>query len=1146
MTKKVKNATGNGNKDGNVDPADKQNPGSSLALTSAWQHVPASVRSGGTRSTTTTTTTSNKTDMEFKEEGFTIVTTNNFDTFQALIARIVNSIAKDPKLKDHKFVKNWKTVQINQVNPVNEHSTFRTVSKAFKLSDLKDYSRFLRTCPSIENYVELPEPNKSSGTGFLYRVVHNTSEISGTGTDVQIGDDELEQNETLMNNEGYMECCGTTTDFMVLLHQVWMIFDKMRQEGVSTDHTKIWQQWIDNGLNITTTFQNMKTITQFEGLYEFYYFIKECPEIITILDVKWENKILYRFNLHQKSDLEHEQTLSTASSETVFEGEINNTGITTVVSSTTPNTIRHPNGTTTETAKLMDAGLGLPKVDASIKSEEWDELDTAEVEIYTVSTIDLDTSFEFVLLHSFIHDTIATWTVANVKDPFTQDWLKWVFKGLTRDKMFQKVKTILGITTLREYLQTMQKCPVITNRLAWEWQGDKLKYWILPDDMGNPEDCTQTPAKILSLKSDLKVFSNRFNMTLKEVNNKMKDALFRLDILDERSKRYEKTVERTVHQQGQRLMTEHSDTIKRITENLIEDQRVALENIAKETVKKFKSDTIAIITTFDSEVACKVQTFKQHLDTLSVSSVAASQETLGSTMVKLVNDLQSAATDVTNNISVLAEEHMAAIQKSTADIQPMDKQNQPGYVHPLFPNVDIEKIYAAPARSIPKHAPQDSTPNIPDTNAEQQPSGDTTTASPDIRDPTASPKRIPVPERQQWQPQHTQVAHAPYQYGHAYPEPTIPYLQYDNVMKRAQVQYTGEEDVLVFYNQLRNGVEHYGLYLIEVVQFELGKSLCPKAYKGYIIDDERYRLMAGCLYQKLVSFDTIPAEFTSARTVINTYAEANDGYKVLYTMIEPLLETDDIPTPPTSDEWPDIHAYATKFQSWKNCEALKGRSFAPKELTKTFLNGLSPAYHPAVRRARALLDNRSPADPTVPEVLKISKLPVTLKRWLKEETGQSVVRTTYSLNAQPEPDIEAIIRAAYGGKRIPLANTNDRNKLSQHQHQLKDVKKPYADKLCNICLRIGHPKSQCIQYARYLICREADQRADDNTRTKVIEYYKTEAKRKSERGRRREQLGTVRQLWAEGHSFEEIEHTLLEAMPDLVTGPDSSDSESDE
>ena len=62
-----------------------------------------------------------------------------------------------------------------------------------------------------------------------------------------------------------------------------------------------------------------------------------------------------------------------------------------------------------------------------------------------------------------------------------------------------------------------------------------------------------------------------------------------------------------------------------------------------------------------------------------------------------------------------------------------------------------------------------------------------------------------------------------YQTGQQYhQESGIPYLQYDNIMKRTHVQFTGQHDILVFYNQLMNGVAPYGLYLIPVIEFALG------------------------------------------------------------------------------------------------------------------------------------------------------------------------------------------------------------------------------------------------------------------------------------------------------------------------------------
>ena len=117
---------------------------------------------------------------------------------------------------------------------------------------------------------------------------------------------------------------------------------------------------------------------------------------------------------------------------------------------------------------------------------------------------------------------------------------------------------------------------MVNERIAWEWQGENLKYWIIREPILKTEDQQQTPAKLISLQSDLQVFSHRFNLSIKDVNNRLKDSLFRLGILDERSRRHERNVERSVHQQGQKMMQEHRDTMKRITDNMLDEQRVAI------------------------------------------------------------------------------------------------------------------------------------------------------------------------------------------------------------------------------------------------------------------------------------------------------------------------------------------------------------------------------------------------------------------------------------------------------------------------------------------------------------------------------------------------------------------------------------------
>lgn len=1149
-------ATKAGKQDDIVDPNSKTNS----SLVGAWQQgVPEAVRTAGTNGTVPTVLfNAVNSNMEVSSPVFTTVTINNFEAFQAAVVQAMNKISQDPKYKDHNMIKTWKAAKINHTHPINEHSTFRTVSKVFKLSDLKDYKQFLVSCPSFSNYIEMKD-TKSTTSGFLYRVVHgaDTTKPDMTTTQhetEQAGTIRDKRSNDLSNKDGYMECCGTTTDFMMLLHQVWLIFDKLKKENVETEHTKIWNQWIEAGLSLKTTFQELKTITSFEGLYELYYYLNSCPEVLKILDVAWDNKILYRLTTNDNAGINPATASSTASSETYFDGEVEQGDPTAVISPTTPNK-QVSTGAADEIHEddALPADLTVPQVDEVIPAEEWDLMDNAEMEAYIIDTVDLDQSLAFVIFHSVVHDTINKWCMVNAKATFTMQWRKWVYLGLSRDREFRNVKKIMGITNLYEYLQKVQECPATNQRVAWEWQGARLKYWIIPVAELQVEGFTQTPAKLISLKSDLQIFSHKFDLSIKDVNNRLKDALFRLDILDERSRRYERTMERSINQQGQRMMQDHRETLRHFTDMMLAEQRMAKDEMLKEAREMVQQTARSAIITFEAEVATKLQQFKEQLDATQLTTVTASQATIEAMVARLLSDLQNAATEISTNISELAETKFAHLQNGASSEEEANQHQSPSYVHPLFPNVDASRI-----RSFtPTNPYRDSTAMGTETDATTDKGASTPTANPDkattynadLRDPTISPKRI-VPDHPGSVSQQPTGYNNNYhnQYGTQYHEPLIPNLQYENIIKRTQVQFTGEQDILVFYNQLRNGVEIYGLYMIEVTEFALGKSLCPESYKGSPIDDSRYRLMAGCLYQKLASFDTIPAEFSQARSIINSYAEANDGYKVLYNMLEPLLQVDDIPTPPTGEDWPDIHEYAIKFQSWKNSEALKGRHFAPKELTKTFLHGLNQMYQPAIRRARALLDTRSRADPTVPEVLKLTNLPATLNRWLKEETGQSIIRTTFTSPSRPDDFDQSIAREAYGIANRHAVKHDNGNRAKHHLQpgHAKPYRQANMDKKCPICLIAGHSKSQCLLFAKYLVCRDADQRADDTQRNKVVEHFRAEAKRKSERGRRREQLGTVRQMWAEGKSFDEIEHTLLDTMTDLGPYSDTSDSDSDE
>jgi len=188
----------------------------------------------------------------------------------------------------------------------------------------------------------------------------------------------------------------------------------------------------------------------------------------------------------------------------------------------------------------------------------------------------------------------------------------------------------------------------------------------------------------------------------------------------------------------------------------------------------------------------------------------------------------------------------------------------------------------------------------------------------------------------------------------------LPPVNHNAAIKHAKIQYTGLGDLFVFHTQLLNGMEQFGIYLSPLDTVKYQQSVCPAKYNHQPITPRRYRTMASTLYQKLQNPEVIPLEHTAIRNIINRYAEKNDGYKVLYAMLElvhPALHQDAVLLPPKSTECnEDVHFYAQKFDSWLKYEAYANRPYSARETVNLFLKELSPHFAPAISRIRWLMD----------------------------------------------------------------------------------------------------------------------------------------------------------------------------------------------
>jgi hypothetical protein len=149
--------------------------------------------------------------------------------------------------------------------------------------------------------------------------------------------------------------------------------------------------------------------------------------------------------------------------------------------------------------------------------------------------------------------------------------------------------------------------------------------------------------------------------------------------------------------------------------------------------------------------------------------------------------------------------------------------------------------------------------------------------------------------------------------------------------------------MFTFYVSLQN-IDKYGIYLDSLDDIRYDMSLCPTSMNGHTITDQYYADMATTLYEKLSHTEVIPTSYQCYRHIIDKYVDDNDGYQVLYEMLEdehPSIHQDTIDRPPTSNECQgDLQEYAACFRSYLVSERLNKHLYQPREQTVLFLKGL--------------------------------------------------------------------------------------------------------------------------------------------------------------------------------------------------------------
>lgn len=192
---------------------------------------------------------------------------------------------------------------------------------------------------------------------------------------------------------------------------------------------------------------------------------------------------------------------------------------------------------------------------------------------------------------------------------------------------------------------------------------------------------------------------------------------------------------------------------------------------------------------------------------------------------------------------------------------------------------------------------------------------------------------------------------------------------------------------------------------------------------------------------------------------------------------------------PHIKDYADVHEYYLHVDAYYMHEKYSGRMYTQRQQLNTFLDGLGAEYKVAVSRVKHLMDGWPVVATTVPDNLKLDKLPQLVDKYMTDE-GKAIIR-----------------RAQFRREK----ENSKYEKYTKEEPQL--ALRKYVDAQCPLCLCYGHHKYQCDRMAIWLNLKDATKLVDEKLRSTLLtNFAKVTAARRAKKMSKLK--GTVRQLYS--------------------------------
>jgi len=479
-----------------------------------------------------------------------------------------------------------------------------------------------------------------------------------------------------------------------------------------------------------------------------------------------------------------------------------------------------------------------------------------------------DTDINFCILHHDIHRELSQWAqYGDIKaDNKWMQWRKWLFSGLKPIEPAAHIMKILGVQNIHEYFQTFQPYPVIQQK-------------FIVHDINDPNILEDSYAETVQTRYEdfqgkMTHFSTYFDITIHQMTDRMQNLNSKLEACEHNIKTFYSQQKVRLQDIANGVITNYSNQLENSLETMIKDKRDLMENqYIPEKITQFENQLHSVIDELMQDVYGAADEAHESLQTQYTNMLNEFDTTLASKLSAKINTFSD--TTVLPHYLSTAQMDTQSAQASYARPQPVTSTSQMPYStlttnRPSPPQTDTsnsQMLYVSPRFADAKinhnfcrsPNPYDRDMNTVHSHHFSQQKGHRPhfeTNSVQEQQYRRSPPSVPQDQRK--------IPYVVEMNSH-----TLPMVNHDQALKRAKIQYSGLGDTFVFYSQLMNSMEQFGIYLIPLYQVKYRTSLCPVEYDGILISEHRKQLMASTLYQKLLSTDVTPLEYTSIRNIIN-------------------------------------------------------------------------------------------------------------------------------------------------------------------------------------------------------------------------------------------------------------------------------------